>query len=122
MINQLFDTFHEALHMRQAYVFFECGFVFPLCMNIKKPRIASGAKRVDAQAAGFLASRIENVAYGLLDGVLLAGASMKTREDEKFHSCLTILGENSILKRCPKKRHRGISSQRAFLCVAWREN
>lgn len=120
MINQLFDTFHEALHMRQAYVLFECGFVFPLCMNIKKPRIASGAKRVDTQAAGFLASRIENVAYGLLDGVLLAGASIKTREDEKFHSCLTILGREFDPQTLSQKATQGhqLAARFSVRCLA----
>ncbi len=51
-------------------------------MNVEELWIAGRAKSIDAIAAGFLTGWSDNFAQCFSDGIFLALAGMKSREDE----------------------------------------
>jgi hypothetical protein len=55
MVGERLHGFEEAHGMRQTCVKLERRFVCPARVNIEQAWVANGAKRMDAQAAGFLA-------------------------------------------------------------------
>jgi len=90
MIDQRLDTRHELDGVGQLSVEFECPFICPVRVNVEQPRIADGAKGLDAKAAGFLARALDLSAQHGRDGGFMTFAGVKTGEDEQFHSPVSV--------------------------------
>src|SRR5208337_5493941 len=82
MIDQGLHPFDESHGMRQPCMVLEGIFVDPARVNVEQSRIPGRAKGVNAQAAGFLAGRTENITQRLLNSTFITCAGVKTREDE----------------------------------------
>src|SRR5882762_10822536 len=66
-------------------------------MDVEEARVARRAERLNAQAAGLLTGRSNDVAQGLFHGALVSRARMKTSEDEQLHASL--LGGEEVIVR-----------------------
>src|SRR5438093_9596642 len=71
--------------MRQSGVILERRFILPARMNVEQLRVANRPKRVNAQAAQFLARRSEDVKQRFCHGALVTGTHVKSRKDEQLH-------------------------------------
>ena len=81
MIDQRLHSLEETQRMRQAGVLLECRVIFPSRVKVEQLGVANRPKRVNAQAARFLARWSEDVNQCIGDRLLIPGTRVKAGKE-----------------------------------------